>query len=139
MTSLSASSESAEPSASSFGRRPAGRSRVPLDFGSLAGGLLQFGEALSSILADYGRGLLTPQVLNPSVALSLTGNPLERTTEGWRTFLTGGSLLTAEELLNKAEIFTLVAAGAPLIGEPRQGPLPLPQLVANAYALGDFS
>lgn len=138
MTSRSGPGVSAAATASSLGRRPAGPSRVPLDLGSLAGGLLQFGESLSSLLADMGRGLLTPQVLKPSVALSLTGNPIERTTEGWRVFLTGGNLLTAEELLNKGEIFTLVAAVAPLIGEPRQGPLPLPQLVAKAYALGDF-
>jgi len=122
-------------SAAQMGRK----ARRPMDLGSLAVGLLQFGEALGSLLADSARGLLTPQVLRPSVALSLTGNPLQRTVEGWRTFLTGGSQLTGEELLNKAEVFTLVPAVAPLIGEPLKGPLPpLPQLVANAYALGDF-
>jgi len=138
MTSPSSPSVSAAATAPAMGTRPAGLLRGPLDLGKTAGGLLRFGEALSSLLTDMGKGLLTPQLLNPVVALSLTGNPIERTAEGWRVFLTGGNLLTAEELLNKGEIFTLVAAVAPLIDEPRHGPLPLPQLVANAYALGNF-
>jgi hypothetical protein len=107
--------------------------------GGVIGGALRAGENLFKILSDVAQGLFTPRVLNPSVALSLTGNPVERTTETLRLLLSGGNLLvTAAELVNKSEVFGLVPAVAPLIDEPRQLPWCLPQLVANSYELGAF-
>jgi len=107
--------------------------------GASLNAVVQFGESLFGIVSDMAKGLFTPQVLNPAVAFSLTGNPVERTAETLRLMLAGGNFVaSAEELRNKAEIFTLVAAVSGLIGVPKQGPLPLPQLVARAYGLGAF-
>jgi hypothetical protein len=107
--------------------------------GGIVEDVLEFSTALGSLLIDAAEGLLTPQVLNPSVVLDLTGNPLARAVDGLRLFLAGGNVWTsAEELAKKIEIFVLVPAVAPLIDEPPQGLLPLPQMVANAYGLGDF-
>lgn len=107
--------------------------------GGLVEDVREFSNALGSLLADVARGLFTPQVLNPSVALSLTGNPVARAADGLRLFLAGGNVWTsAQEILKKTEIFLLVPAVAPLIGEPPHGLLPLPPMVANAYGLGDF-
>jgi hypothetical protein len=100
---------------------------------------VQFGESLFGILSDMAKGMLTPQVLNPATALSLAGNPVERTAETLRLMLSGGNFVaSAEELRNKGEVFTLVAAVSGLLGVPQESPLPLPQLVARAYALGAF-
>src|SRR5436309_6220348 len=53
--------------------------------------------------------------------------------------MNGGTFLpSAQELLDKGEIFTLVAAVSGLIGVPDQPPLPLRELVARSYALGPF-
>ncbi len=108
--------------------------------GGLVVDVLQFSNGLFSLLADVAKGLCTPQVLNPAVAINLTGNPIARAADGLRLFLAGGNVWTsAGELLKKSEIFILVPAVAPLIDEPPHGLLPLPQMVANAYGrLGDF-
>ncbi len=109
------------------------------DLAGVIGGALRFGENLFGLLSDMAQGLFTPRVLNPTIALSLTGNPVERTAETLRLLLAGGNLLvSAEELVNKSEVFALVPAVAPLINAPRELPWPLPQLVANAYGLGFF-
>ncbi len=103
-------------------------------------GAFQFGNEVVSLLAGMAKGLTTPQVLNPFVALTLTGNPISRATAGLRLFLAGGNVWTsAKELGNKGAIFVLVPAVGPLIGAPPHGLLPLPQMVANAYGrLGEF-
>jgi hypothetical protein len=120
-------------------RDPGASNAPPAAGGVSLNAVAQFGESLFGIVSDMAKGLFTPQVLNPSVALSLTGNPVERTAETLRLMLSGGTFVpSAEELRNKGEIFTLVAAVSGLIGVPLQGPLPLPQLVAHAYALGPF-
>jgi hypothetical protein len=100
---------------------------------------VQFTTGLGSLLADMARGFMTPQVLNPQVALTLTGDPIQRTTETLRLALSGASFLrSGQELLNKGEIFTLVPAVSGLIGVPARAPLNLPELVARSYCLGPF-
>jgi hypothetical protein len=106
----------------------------------VVGDVLQFGNGLFSLLADVARGLLTPQVLNPSVAVTLTGNPIARTADGLRLFLAGGNVwASAEEIGNKLVIFVLVPAVGPLVDAPPEGLLPLRKLVDTAYCrLGEF-
>jgi hypothetical protein len=112
---------------------------LPRDPAEALSSAVRFGEGLLDALTDIAQGLLTPRVLNPSVALRLTGNPVQRVTETFRLLLSGGSVLaTAGELVNKGQIFLLVPAVGGLIGEPEQPPLPLPELVARSYGLGDF-
>lgn len=107
--------------------------------GEAVSAAVQFTTGLGSLLTDMARGFLTPQVLDPRVALTLTGDPIERTTETLRLALSGTSLLrSGEELLNKGQIFTLVPAVSGLIGVPEKGPLNLPELVARSYCLGAF-
>ena len=118
---------------------PATTSPAALGAGGTLHAVAQFGESLLGIVSDMAKGLITPQVLDPRVALGLTGNPVERTTETLRLMMTGGNFVaSAEELRNKGEIFTLVAAVSGLIGVPDQPPLPLRELVARSYALGPF-
>lgn len=112
---------------------------LPRDPGTALNAAWQFGEGLLEVLTDLTKGLLSPRVLNPSVALTLTGNPASRVLDSLGLLLSGSSLLlTTEQLVNKGEIFTLVPAVSGLIAVPPKPPLPLPELVARSYALGDF-
>lgn len=113
---------------------------LPSDPGSVLTGAWQFGEGLLEVFTDLARGLLSPRVLNPSVALTLTGNPVSRVLDTLGLLMSGsGSLVrSTQELVNKGEIFTLVPAVSGLIGVPAKPPLDLPELVARSYALGDF-
>jgi hypothetical protein len=107
--------------------------------GEAVSGAIKFTQGLGSLLTDMARGFLTPQVLDPRVALTLTGDPIERTAETLRLALSGTSYLRiGQELLNKGQIFTLVPAVSGLIGVPERGPLNLPELVARSYCLGSF-
>jgi hypothetical protein len=113
--------------------------RLLRDPGGAVSAAVQFTQGLGGLLTGMARGFLTPQVLDPQVALTLTGNPIERTTETLRLALSGSSYLrSGQELLNKGEIFTLVPAVSGLIGVPKKPPLNLPELVARSYCLGPF-
>lgn len=110
------------------------------DPGSTLSAAYRFGEGLLEVLGDMAKGFLSPRILNPSVALTLTGNPVERVADTLGLLLSPGNSLSrsAEHLLNKGQIFTLVPAVSGLIGIPLKPPLHLPELVARSYALGDF-
>jgi hypothetical protein len=113
--------------------------RLLRDPGEALSAVVQFTAGLGSLLTDMARGFLTPQVLDPRVAYTLAGDPIERTTETMRLALSATSYLrSGQELLNKGEIFTLVPAVSGLIGVPKEPPLNLPLLVARSYCLGPF-
>lgn len=112
---------------------------LPRDPGAALSAAYQFGEGLLEVVAEMARGLLSPRVLNPSMALNITGNPAGRVIDTLGLLLSGSSLqVTAEQFANKSSIFILVPAVSGLIGVPPAPPLPLQELVARSYALGDF-
>lgn len=137
MTTMSGASATAAATASSECESNA--LRLLRDPGEALSAVVQFTTGLGGLLTDMARGFLTPQVLNPQVALTLTGNPIQRVTETLQLALSASSYLrSSQELLNKGEIFTLVPAVSGLIGVPEKGPLNLPELVARSYCLGPF-
>ncbi|HVF58511.1 MAG TPA: hypothetical protein VNJ70_01670 [Thermoanaerobaculia bacterium] len=115
--------------------------------GSTVQAVYEFGESLVETVGEMALGLVDPRVLLPRTLYTLTGDPLQRSVEAVRLTLSGDAGAAFQELLNKSEIFVLVAAVSGLIGAPSAGaatpggpvePYPLDELVARCYALGDF-
>jgi hypothetical protein len=106
--------------------------------GSTVQAVFEFGESLVTTLGESALGLVDPRLLAPRTLYTLTGDPLQRSVEAVRLTLSGDAGAAFQEILNKGEIFVLVAAVSGLIGVPSEPPFLLDELVARCYALGDF-
>lgn len=106
------------------------------------GQLLQVARCFASAVVEMGPTLLTPELLNPLrwPALGAQGavDLFERGAAGLRLLPAGDVTTALVEVRSKVQVFCLVLDVSRLIGEPKQGPLPLPELVARSYALGPF-
>lgn len=103
-----------------------------------AAGLLSVFDRLQEGALDIARQAVNFDLLDPGLYPRLAADIVRRGLDGSTVILSGAAPAAARELLNKAEVFVLVREVARLLRIPDEFPLPIEELVARAYDLGDF-
>jgi hypothetical protein len=109
-----------------------------IDQQGLLGWLYQAGSCAEGALVQVAPTLITPQLLSPAAWADLAAEVAERSAVAARQLAAGQAPLALLLLRSKAEVFCLVLDVSKLIGVPDAPPFPLFELLARAYALGDF-
>ncbi|HVR10040.1 MAG TPA: hypothetical protein VMW75_18490 [Thermoanaerobaculia bacterium] len=102
------------------------------------GWLYQAGSCAEAAMVQVVPTLLTPQLLSPAAWADVAAAVAARSAVAARQLAAGQGPLAMELLRSKAEVFCLVLDVSKLIGVPDAPPFPLAELLAKAYALGDF-